>query len=83
MACIPLPKVPLPTLPLPLTIAPKLPTLSFDPNLCCKLPIPPIATPPVPLPPLTVNPATVAIVTQNMAIVQKFINSLSLPCPKE
>jgi hypothetical protein len=83
MACIPLPKVALPTLPLPLTIAPTFPTFSFDPELCCKLPIPPVATPPVPLPAGTVNPAVVAIVTTNMAIVQKFINSLAIPCPKE
>jgi hypothetical protein len=43
----------------------------------------PLATPAIPLPPLLVNPALIAIVNQTMSKVTAFINSLSIPCPKE
>lgn len=83
MACVPLPKVAAPTLPAPLSIAPSVPTLSFDPDLCCKVLPFPLATPPVPLPAGTINPAVIAIVTNAMAQIQTYLNSLSIPCPKE
>jgi len=83
MACVPLPKVEAPKLPAPLTITPSVPEFSFDPALCCKVLPFPLATPPVPLPPGTLNPAVVAIVTNAMSQVTKFLNSLSIPCPKE
>ena len=83
MACVPLPKVEVPKLPAPLSIAPSVPTLSFDAALCCKVLPFPLATPAIPLPPLLVNPALIAIVNQTMSKVTAFINSLSIPCPKE
>lgn len=83
MACVPLPKVEVPKLPAPLTIEPTVPEFSFAPALCCKVLPFPLATPPIPLPPGTINPAVIAIVNNATAQITKFLNSLTIPCPKE
>lgn len=83
MPCIAAPKVPVPTLAGLSLAPPALPSVSFDPNLCCKqLPFS-IPTPPLPLGAGMITPATIAIVTQAMAKIQTFLASLSIPCPKE
>ena len=83
MACTPLPKVPLPTLPGGLSLTPPQPSASFNADLCCKMLPVPLATPAAPLPPLTINPGVIAIVNQVMSQITTFLNSLTIPCPKE
>jgi hypothetical protein len=84
MPCTPLPTLALPTLPAPLTLTPPAPpSIDFDPSLCCKLLPFPVTTPPVPLPVGVLNPAVVAVLTQQMAAAQSFLDSLSFSCPRE
>lgn len=83
MACTPLPQVSAPELPAPLSIDPPSVSVEFDAAMCCKIIPFAAATPPIPLPPLTLNPAVNAIITENIALVQAFLDSLPLECPKE
>ncbi len=85
MACTTV--IPVPPIPLPpgFSVAPpSLPPIpDIDLQNCCKniaFSLPPI---PLPLPPLVVNPAFIAALTNAMAIVQAYLDSLPLFCPKE
>lgn len=82
MACLPLPKASVPSI-APLSVSATIPALAFDPDLCCKIPIPQVATPPIPLGPGILNPTVLAVIQSQLAIVVGFVNSLSIPCPKE
>lgn len=84
MACIVAPKLPIPTLPFPFTATPPaIPTLAFNPKLCCNLIS--LSTPPlhIPLPPLTLNPAIVAGFRAGVATVLAYVNALQIPCPRD
>ena len=83
MPCIAIPTVTAPTLPEPLSIALSLPSVSFDLQLCCKLPPVPIPLPPVPIPGLILNSAVIATLNTFIGQVTQYINSLSVPCPIE
>lgn len=83
MPCLKLPTVTAPTLPAPLSLALSLPSVSFDLNLCCKLPPVPIPLPPIPLPAVVLNPAIIATLNAFIGQVVTYINSLSVPCPIE
>ena len=83
MPCLKLPALPAPQLPAPLSLSLSLPSLSFDLELCCKLPPVPIQIPPIPLPPLVLNPAIIATLNAFITQVVQYVNSLSVPCPIE
>jgi len=83
MACIPIPDVPLPTLPGGLTIAPSIPSQSFDPALCCKLLNMPAVTPPVGIVGTLLNPAVNAAIATAIKSVQTYLDALPHDCPKE
>ena len=83
MPCLKGPTITVPKLPAPLSFGVSIPGLSFDLNLCCKLPPISRPIPPIPLPPIVLNPAVIAILNAQIAIVVAFINSLSVVCPLE
>lgn len=82
MACLNGPTLPVPTLPGGLSIAPPIPPFSFDLALCCKLLQFAPTAPPISFG-VALNPAIQTIITQNIRIVQDFIDSLPLDCPRE
>lgn len=83
MPCIPPPQLPIPELPLPLTIAPPpLPSIEFDADLCCKIITLDLVPPPIPIPPGAINPAVVAVLRQNLKLVQAFLDKLPPSCPR-
>ena len=83
MACIPLPKAAVPTLPSPLSVDPPAVSLEFQAGLCCKLLSLPPASIAIDLPPGVINAAAIALINQNLAAIQTFLDSLPLDCPKE
>ncbi len=84
MPCLKLPTVTAPTLPAPFTLGlPGLSGLTFDINLCCKLPPVSLPIPPIPLPAVVLNPAVIATLNSAISAVVTYINSLSVPCPIE
>lgn len=83
MPCLKLPAVTAPTLPAPLSLALSLPSVSFNIDLCCKLPPIPTPIPPIPIPPLILNPAIIAALNAFITQVVEFINAQSVPCPIE
>ena len=83
MACQPLRLPILPTLPGSITIAPTLPSATFDPALCCKILPFPLGTPAPPIPPLLLNPAVNAAIASVLKSVQDYVDLLPVTCPKE
>ncbi len=83
MACVPLPAPPaLPSLG-PLSLTPTLPSLGFDPTLCCKLLPFPVATPPIPFPAGVYNPAVAVALAAALDTVRAYLDALPTGCPKE
>lgn len=82
MACIDLPHVTLPTLPSPLSLAITLPPFSFNFELCCKMLPFSAAIPPIPLG-ISLNIPLIAMINEQIAIVQAFLDQLHIPCPKD
>ena len=82
MACIDLPIPTIPTLPSPLSIGITLPPFAFNLNLCCKILPFSLAIPPIPLG-ISLNLPIIAMINEQIAIVQAFLDQLAIPCPKD
>ena len=82
MACIDLPIPTIPTLPSPLTIGITLPPFAFALNLCCNILPFALAIPPIPLA-ITLDLAIIHIINEQIAIVQRYLDQIAIPCPKD
>lgn len=83
MACLEFPAVTAPTLPEPLSLTLPSVSVSFDLELCCKLPPIPLQIPPIPLPPIILNSAVIAALNAFIQQAITYINLLPLECPLE
>lgn len=83
MPCVAVPKLSLPTLPGPLTLTPPAaPSVSFNPQWCCKLPS--YATPPIPpIPGVILNPAVVMVLRSAIGAITGYLDAIPLKCPRE
>lgn len=83
MPCIAVPEISIPSLPAPFSFgASQPPSVSFDPELCCKIIQFPLKLPPLPLPPGVLNPAFITAMNAAKSQVTAFIRSLSFNCPR-
>ena len=73
----------LPSIKLPLGIGFTIPgiSISFNPKFCCKLPTFKFALPPIPINALIFAPIAKAL-AKIMALINKFIALLAIPCPR-
>ena len=83
MSCLGITPPAPPTLPGGLTLGAAVPSISFDPTLCCKILPFPVNTPPLPLPPLVFNPAVIAAINLAMSQLVTYFDALSVSCPLE
>ena len=81
-SCIPLPHVPVPDFPAGLDLSVQTPSITFDPELCCKLLPYPVAVPSVPLGGIIDTAFLLAIAAQ-VQIINAWIDSLAISCPRE
>ena len=82
MKCTLLPSIPLPTLPGGISLGAALPSQDFGAELCCKILVFNVSTPPINLG-VTLDPASLAALRTIINGVQDYIDQLPLRCPRE
>lgn len=84
MPCRIVPKLPAPVLPSPFSVTPpKLPQVTFAPDLCCQVVTFLTPTVPIPLGAVLVNPACVTTLREAISAMQTFVEAAIIECPRE
>lgn len=83
MSCVPIPIPALPDFPTGLDLTPPAtPPFSGDINVCCKLVS--FAIPSIPIvPPISINSAALAALNAKKSLVQAWLNSIAIDCPRQ
>lgn len=79
--CVSPPSVPGLSLPLPLTASVPGVSVSFAPNLCCKLPSFSAGIPSIPLPPLLASGAS-AVLKAAQTLLNAYLANIQVTCPR-